>query len=428
MCKWSRTLYVDENDREFGPMNERALRQLAHVPRLAIQAASSETARDTNRTIILELIRLAGAVSRADLARLSGLQKSTVSAIVEELLATEWICEGETGFSKHGRRPLMLEVNNELGVVILDLHPDNAIVAVSDFSGVFLVQENVPISSQPQPSVTQLLAAIKRVCEAEPRKAIQGVGISVPGRVDRVTGRLAFAPNLRWGPFDIPKAIGAGTGLPVEIENAANLIILAERWFGSLSGVQDAVAINVSEGLGTGILAGGHLISGWNGTAGEFGHMAMETPGLVCGCGNRGCWETMASNQAALRHYRKLKGKIPASYTYRHLLIDAQDHKPEAVAALRYQFVQLARGLRTILAGLAPEVVLFAGDIVSVWPYFSGILAEELPKNLNGKLPRIITAADCGMARLRGALALVLQHHFNPASSRSAPRRIAMSS
>src|SRR6201998_10254 len=364
-------------------MNERALRQLAHVPRLAIQAASSETARDTNRTILLDLIRLAGAVSRADLARLSGMQKSTVSVIVEELLATDWICEGETGFSKHGRRPLMLEVNNELGVVILDLHPDNAIVAVSDFSGVFLIQENVPISSQPQPSIIQLLAAIKRVCNAEPRKAIQGVGISVPGRVDRLTGRLTFAPNLRWGPFDIPKAIGAGTGLPVEIENAANLHILAERWFGSLSGVQDAVAINVSEGIGTGILAGGHLISGWNGMAGEFGHMTVETPGLLCGCGNRGCWETVASNQAALRHYRKLKGKVPASFTYRHLLIDAQDKKPEAMAALRYQLIQIARGLQTILVGLSPEIVLFAGDIVAVWPYFSGILAEELPKTLN---------------------------------------------
>jgi predicted NBD/HSP70 family sugar kinase len=385
-------------------MNERALRQLAHVPRLAIQVSSSETARDTNRTIILELIRLAGAVSRADLARLSGLQKSTVSAIVEELLVTHWICEGETGFSKHGRRPLMLEVNNELGVVVLDLHPGNAIVAISDFSGNFLVQENVPISSQPQRSIVQLLAAIKRVSNAEPKKAIQGVGISVPGRVDPLTG------------------------LPVEIENAANLIILAERWFGSLSGVQDAVAINVSEGIGTGILAGGHLISGWNGMAGEFGHMPVEAAGLLCGCGNRGCWETVASNQAALRHYRKLKGKVPASFTYRHLLIDAQDKKPEAMAALRYQFVQIARGLQTILVGLSPEIVLFAGDIVAVWPYFSGILVEELPKTLNAKLPRIITTADYGMARLRGALALVLQQHFSPASSRSVPRRMAMSS
>ena len=409
-------------------MNERALRQLAHVPRLAIQASSSETARDTNRTIILELIRLAGAVSRADLARLSGLQKSTVSAIVEELLATDWICEGVTGFSKHGRRPLMLEVNNELGVAVLDLHPGNAIVAISDFSGRFLVQENVPISSQPQRSVIQLLAAIKRVSNAEPRKAIQGVGISVPGRVDRVTGRLAFAPNLRWGSFDLGKAVAEGTGLPVEIENAANLIILAERWFGSLSGVQDAVAINVSEGIGTGILAAGHLISGWNGMAGEFGHMVVDAGGLLCGCGNRGCWETVASNQAALRYYRKLKGKVPAAFTYRHLLIDAQDQKPEAVAALRYQFAQLARGLQTILAGLSPEVVLFAGDIVAVWPYFSSVLSEEVLKALNAKLPRIITAADCGMARLRGALALVLQHHFSPTSSRQLPRRIAAGS
>ena len=409
-------------------MNERALRQLAHVPRLAIQASSSETARDTNRTIILELIRLAGAVSRADLARLSGLQKSTVSAIVEELLATDWICEGVTGFSKHGRRPLMLEVNNELGVAVLDLHPGNAIVAISDFSGRFLVQENVPISSQPQRSVIQLLAAIKRVSNAEPRKAIQGVGISVPGRVDRVTGRLAFAPNLRWGSFDLGKAVAEGTGLPVEIENAANLIILAERWFGSLSGVQDAVAINVSEGIGTGILAAGHLISGWNGMAGEFGHMVVDAGGLLCGCGNRGCWETVASNQAALRYYRKLKGKIPSAFTYRHLLIDAQDQKPEAVAALRDQFAQLARGLQTILAGLSPEVVLFAGDIVAVWPYFCNLLSEQVLQALNAKPPRIITAADCGMARLRGALALVLQHHFSPTSSRHVPRRIAAGS
>jgi predicted NBD/HSP70 family sugar kinase len=243
--------------------------------------------------------------------------------------------------------------------------------------------------------------------------------------VDRLTGRLAFAPNLRWGSFAIGKAIAEGTGLPVEIENAANLIILAERWFGSLSGVQDAVAINVSEGIGTGILAAGHLISGWNGMAGEFGHMPVEHGGLLCGCGNRGCWETIASNQAALRYYRKLKGKVPASFTYRHLLVDAEDQKPEAMAAMRNQFVQLARGLETILAGLSPEVVLFAGDIVAVWPYFSGVLAEELPKTLNARLPRIITAADCGMARLRGALALVLQHHFSPAASGSVPRRIA---
>jgi predicted NBD/HSP70 family sugar kinase len=212
----------------------------------------------------------------------------------------------------------------------------------------------------------------------------------------------------------------------VEIENAANLIILAERWFGSLSGVQDAVAVNVSEGIGTGILAAGHLISGWNGMAGEFGHMPVEAGGLLCGCGNRGCWETVASNQAALRHYRKLRGKVPPSFTYRHLLIDAQDKKSEAMAALRYQFVRIARGLQTILAGLSPEIVLFAGDIVAVWPYFSNILTEELPKTLNAKLPRIITTADYGMARLRGALALVLQQHFSPASSRSVPRRMVV--
>lgn len=417
---------MSKQNHELGYMNERALRQLAHVPRLAIQASSSETARDTNRAIILELIRLARAISRADLARLSGLQKSTVSAIVEELLESRWICEGEIGFSKHGRKPLMLGVNDDLGVVTLDVHPGNAIVAISDFSGRFLAQENVPISPEPEQSIAQLLAAIQRVSRAEPTKAIQGVGVSLPGRVNRETGRLAFAPNLRWENFDIRAAIANGTGLPVEIENAANLIILAERWFGSLSGVQDAVAINVSEGIGTGILAGGHLISGWNGMAGEFGHMIVEPGGTLCGCGNRGCWETVASNQAALRLYRELKGEVPPSYTYRHLLVDGEEQRPEAVAALRSQFAQIARGLQTILSGLSPEVVLFAGDIVAVWPYFSGVLNEEMGKTYNRKLPQIITTPDFGMARLRGALALVLQHHFSPGSSRAVPRQMAM--
>ena len=114
--------------------------------------------------------------------------------------------------------------------------------------------------------------------------------------------------------------------------------------------------------------------------AGEFGHMQVDAAGLLCGCGNRGCWETVASNQAALRYYRKLKGKITASFSYRHLLIDAEDQRPRQWGASLS--IRTDRPWPADDPGRAfPEVVLFAGDIVAVWPYFSGILTEELPKN-----------------------------------------------
>src|SRR5439155_19584490 len=117
--------------------------------------------------------------------------------------------------------------------------------------------------------------------------------------------RLIFAPNLRWRTFDLKTLIERATGLDVQFENAANACVLSEVWFGPTEGVRDLVVVTVSEGIGAGILANGHLVRGANGMAGEFGHTQIDPRGPSCTCGGRGCWEVFASNRAAVRYYHE---------------------------------------------------------------------------------------------------------------------------
>ena len=133
-------------------------------------------------------------------------------------------------------------------------------------------------------------------------KKVEGIGISLPGRVEPGSGRLVFAPNLNWTEFDIAEAVQKATGFDVEMENAANACVLAAVWFDHIES-RNLVVVTVSEGIGTGILVNGRLARGFSGMAGEFGHVPLDPDGPLCSCGSRGCWEVFASNRAALRYY-----------------------------------------------------------------------------------------------------------------------------
>ena len=154
--------------------------------------------------------------------------------------------------------------------------------------------------------------------------------------MDPDTQRLIFAPNLHWPAFDLKKAIEQKTGLHVALENAANACLLAELWFGRMDGVRNAVLVTVSEGIGTGIYANGHLVTGQHGMAGEFGHAPLDPNGPVCACGMKGCWETFASCRAALHYYADLS-RPSKTVTFHQLLSAAEGGDPCAVEALAKQ-------------------------------------------------------------------------------------------
>lgn len=374
-----------------------------------VRLASSETARLINRDIILQLIRARQPVSRADLARLSGLQRSTVSQIIEQLIKERWIREGATAYLPRGRRPTMLALNDDLVVLVADIRPRQIAVAMVDLSGRFLSQSALPLGTDPPKTIANLVDCMKRIRENHPAKSLEGVGISVPGRVDADTQTLIFAPNLKWRTYDIKRAVERGLGLPTEMENAATACLMSELWFGRMDGIRDAVLITISEGLGGGILANGHVVSGQQGMAGEFGHIPLDPSGPRCACKLNGCWETYASCTAALRYYSELAPRAKR-ITFQELLNLAEEGNAHAVAALAKQAKFIGKGLRIVTAALAPEVVLVAGDVTSAWGRFSPLIEKELKElMLAGRPPRLLPTHDGGAARLRGAAALLLQ-------------------
>jgi predicted NBD/HSP70 family sugar kinase len=312
----------------------------------------------------------------------------------------------------------MLSLNANMVIVVADIRPTQSIVAVVDLNGRFLNLETVPLYKDPARGVEKIITAMQRMIKEFPERSFEGIGLSLPGRVDPDSQHLSFAPNLPWCDFDIKGAIEAKIHLQVEMDNAANACLLSELWFGNMDGVRNAVLVTITEGIGTAILANGQLVTGTNGLAGEFGHMCIDRSGPLCGCGRKGCWEMFGSSRAAINFYCDLKPNAERPDII-SLLNLAADGDAFAIEALSRQAKFLAHGLLTIITALAPEVIHLNGGLTSLWDRFGPIVAEELANSiLAGKPPRLAVTSDVELSRLRGAAALVLQRH-------SGSRRIA---
>src|SRR5580658_5172592 len=280
-------------------------------PRRAV--ASSETAREINRDILLHAIHVHQPVSRADLARLTGLQPSTVSVIIGQLIDEGWVLPGTLGRLPRGRRPTFVTLNDRHVTLAMDLRPGKANLAVVDINGKILGRETVAFDLKAGSTPDEARTAIAHIARAARTlratygdRLFQGLGVSVSGRVDQRTHRLLFSPNAPWGQIDLYAELQKVLETPIEMGNAANACLSAERWFGNFGDASNMIAISVSEGIGAGMLVDGRVVRGRNDMAGEFGHMPLEETGPVCGCGSVGCWETFASNRAGLRYYREL--------------------------------------------------------------------------------------------------------------------------
>lgn len=382
--------------------------------RLHRDVASSETAREINRDIILQTIHRHQPVSRADLARLTGLQPSTVSVIIGHLIEEGWVLPGSLGHLPRGRRPTFVALNDKQVTLAIDLRPNVANIAVVDINGKILSRDTVQFSSpksskaEAKKTVAKVARLARALQESVTGRTFQGVGVSVSGRVFQKTHRTLFSPNAPWAEIDLHKELSAVLTKPVEIENAANACIFSERWFGQAGDESNVIAVSVSEGIGAGLLVDGRLLRGRDDMAGEFGHMPFDDSGPLCGCGNSGCWETFASNRAALRYYRELVADSQLT-TFQELLDRATAGEIQALRAIDKMVAALAKGLTILSAGIAPEVIIVVGDCTALWPRIRPMLESELiAKSFTARTPRVVAAMEGDTARLRGAAALVL--------------------
>ena len=386
------------------------------------QVATSETARQINRRIALNFIRRNEPMSRADLARCSGLQRSTVSAIIDQLIDEGWVTEGATGQVLRGRRPRFLHLNVErTGILAVDLRPAITTVGLAGVDARFLEQTSWPTPKDPDAFIRQLARTVTEFRNDHQRIVYEGMGVSVPGRADR-SGRLVFAPNLGWGPVDLKPLIEAEIGLPVVLENAANACALAELWFGlHPEHLRHLVAVTVSEGIGVGLLVNGQLVHGGEAMAGEFGHVSVDENGPPCPCGNRGCWERYASNSAAVEydlgdgHGSRAPGQPVqrSPMPFEDLLRLADTGDARAVEALERMARFLGIGIAGLITGLAPEVLMVIGEVTASWDRLGPLVEKAVKRRtLPHAVTRIVPTVPATQPRLRGAVALVVQQHF----------------
>jgi predicted NBD/HSP70 family sugar kinase len=384
--------------------------------------ATSETARHINRRIALNIIRRHQPMSRADLARRSGLQRSTVSAIIDQLIGEGWVTEGASRLSGRGRRPRSLHLNVErAGIVAVDLRPGTTKVGLAGLDARFVMQTDWPTPSKPEEFARRLARTVAAFRDTHREMLYEGVGVSLPGRVDE-SGTLLFAPNLGWGQVNLRRLIQSKLDLPVVFENAASACALAELWFGRHpDDVKDLVAVTVSEGIGVGLLLNGQLFHGSYALAGEFGHVTLDETGPPCSCGKRGCWEQYASNSAALAYYLgetagsrlSRASKSGTSLTFEDLLRLADRGDARAVETIERMARWLGIGLAPIVTGLTPQVLVIVGPITGAWNRVGPILEEVVrSRSMSLVKTRIVPTDPATQPRLRGAVTLVVQQHF----------------
>jgi predicted NBD/HSP70 family sugar kinase len=395
------------------------------------QVATSETARDINSRIMLNLVRKHQPISRADLMRHSGLQRSTVSVITEQLIAERWLREGEVGQLPRGRRPTFLHLNEDrAGIFGINVRPSMTNMALANLEGRFLEQESMGTPTSPDEFVKQIAERVHALMKARPQMAYEGIGVSLPGRVDLSSQKFVFAPNLGWHEEDLKERLERATGLPVDLENEANACALSEFWFGRHSdSVGNLIAVAVSEGIGVGMILNGQIVRGPSGLAGEFGHVTVNETGPRCGCGNHGCWEVYASNSAAVRYYTEARlakrngngsngnGKLDpkqCGYTFEEVLQLAEQGDLKALEALDRMAHYLGRGIAMLVTGLAPDIIVVVGEVTRAWDRLGPVITDVVKQHaFTHTTTRIIASGPAPLPRLRGIIALVLQKHFS---------------
>lgn len=376
--------------------------------------------RNINQTLLLHLIRDKQPISRAEIAKITGLRAGTISSIVNRLIASRAIYEGAEGPSSGGRKPTYLYINGENAYVLaIDIGVHDTVYAVSDFGGRILMQKTLVTEGKAEFFLDKLATEIQEtIRKSYSRVKFAAVGVSVPGLIRRDTGEVAVSPNLEWTNTPVKAILEEKLKLPVYVENDANAAAFSELWYGPLDEirVKTLLYILVVDGLGTGLIIDGRLHVGSQIGLGGFGHMSIEPNGEVCSCGRRGCWETLASESATIARYHRLmnnkNGSMTTSIT--DLIGFANRGDEKALAALKATAEYLGEGIANLAHGLSPEIIVIGGNISVAWNLIAPIIKEKVKSRyLVPSVAKIdIRPASVNRPGLFGAIPVALQNFF----------------
>jgi len=386
---------------------------------VATGSGSLTSLREGNRKRVFDALRKRGFASRAELARITGLSRSTISTIVNDLLEAGLASEREDKASRAqeappGRPPVMISLDGSAGLVLgIDFGHRHLRVAVSDLSHTVLAETwgEIDVDHSAEHGLDAAADFVNNVLDDAnvDRGLLIGVGMGLPAPIDRATGTVQSSSILPgWVGVDAAAEASRRLGMPVAVENDANLGALAELAWGAGQGRTEVAYIKLATGIGAGFISGGRLHHGVGGTAGEIGHTVLVEGGPVCRCGNRGCLETLASTRAITDLLSESRREEIS--TRRLLELSAGGD-----AAAQRLIGDAGRATGVAVANLCnlinPECVIVGGDLslagdVLLEPLRRSVSRNAIPSAVDGL--EILPGLLGDRAELLGALALVM--------------------
>jgi predicted NBD/HSP70 family sugar kinase/biotin operon repressor len=336
-----------------------------------LRTGSLESLRERNRLRVVDALRQRGAISRSDIARQTGLSRSTVSSLVADLQAAGLVVEREAGAGRRGpeggRPPVLIALDQSAGALIgIDFDHRHVRVAISDLSFTVLAErvEDIEVGAAGPRSLDLAAGLAEQLLEEAgvDRSRILAIGMGLPGPIDRQTGLVhsrAILPALDG--IDTAAEMRRRLGLPVHLDNDANLGALGEATFGAGAGAEVMTYMRLSAGIGAGLVIGGRPFRGARGVAGEIGHVLVDPQGPICRCGNRGCLETFAAPQALCELLRRSHGPLSVP----QLLALAAEGDAGCQRAIDDAGRVVGRAVADLCNLINPDLILVGGDLAA---------------------------------------------------------------
>jgi predicted NBD/HSP70 family sugar kinase len=373
-------------------------------------------ARKTNSASILDYLRLHAPLSRASLAKYTGLTRSSISRIANQLISENLIHEVGEQQDRVGRPGTLIELNPIGGAAIgVELRVDCISVILTDFVAQILWRKAVPLTEGLDlpgylEAAENLIAETIGHAELYAVKLL-GIGVGVWGLVDIQTGVVRIAPNLKWRNLPLKQLWEDRFGMPVLVENDANAAAMGEYYLGlpeNVKNVDDFIYLSTGIGLGGGIISAGKVFRGWNGYAGEVGHMTIDPKGELCMCGKRGCWETQVGTRVAEQNYKRRTGN---SLPFEQLVKLLRAKDPTCVEIFTAMGVALGIGIGNLVNIFYPRSIVVGGALEGIADILLPIAREAFTMNSQFKFQediRIIPSALGSDSCVLGCVALVL--------------------
>ncbi|HAA63934.1 MAG TPA: transcriptional regulator [Thermoanaerobacter sp.] len=346
-----------------------------------------------NESVILNIIRKMGPISRADIAKETNLTPPTVTNIVNKLIAENIVMEYKVGESNGGRPPVLIKLNPDfMSIIVIHISTYNLHQYTLDAELKTKKKEKNSIRGLKQEEVLELLTSVLDKAIKESPQNVSGIGIVVRGPVKMKEGISVFAPNIGWRNVPLKSIVEERFGIPTYVINDVRAMALGEFHMGKAKDVENMIFLKVGYGIGSAILINGRIYTGASDGAGEIGHTTIDVAGPQCSCGNYGCFEALASEKALVNLvvksikegidsivYQMAEGMLD-SVTPEMIYEAAKLNDKLAVNALKTIGRYLGIGIANTINTFNPELILIGGGIVQARELIEDIIIETAKK------------------------------------------------